>query len=136
MSLFALHGRLSTNERSITRNLNFESRITTGGLQFSYNFHHLMKPGRTVEPWVSIGFESLEFLSKTDLMDAKGRSYNYWSDGTIRDIAEDATNAENAVEIQRDYTYESDIREVNADGFGKYTVNLGDSSRCRREMRN
>lgn len=121
VSLFALHGRLSTNERSITRNLNFESRITTGGLQFSYNFHHLMKPGRTVEPWVSIGFESLEFLSKTDLMDAKGRSYNYWSDGTIRDIAEDAPNAENAVEIQRDYTYESDIREVNADGFGKYT---------------
>lgn len=39
----------------------------------------------------------LEFLSKTDLMDAKGRSYNYWSDGTIRDIAEDAPNAENAV---------------------------------------
>ncbi|MBZ0205563.1 MAG: hypothetical protein K8H89_04515 [Flavobacteriales bacterium] len=120
VGLFALHGRMSANERSPSRNLNFESRITTGGLQFTYNFHHLLKPGRTVEPWVSIGFESLEFLSKTDLMDAQGRRYNYWSDGTIRDIAEDAPNAENAVEIQRDYSYESDVRESNVDGFGKY----------------
>lgn len=120
VGLFALHGRLSANERNTSRNLNFESRITTGGLQFTYNFHHLLKPGRTVEPWVSIGFETMEFLSKTDLMDGQGRRYNYWSDGTIRDIAEDAPNAENAVEIQRDYSYESDVRESNVDGFGKY----------------
>ncbi len=121
VSLFALHGRLSANEHSMSRNLNFESRITTGGLQFTYNFHQLLKPGRVVEPWVSIGFESMEFLSKTDLKDAQGRQYNYWSDGSIRDIAEDAPNAENAVEIHRDYSYESDIREVNMDGFGKYS---------------
>ena len=35
----------------------------------------------------------MEFLSKTDLYDAQGRDYNYWSDGTIRDIAEHAPNA-------------------------------------------
>ena len=121
VSFFALHGRLSANENSLSRNLNFESRITTGGLQFTYNFHQLLKPDRVVEPWVSIGFESVEFLSKTDRMDAQGRYYNFWSDGSIRDIAEDAPNAENAVEIRRDYSYESDIREDNLDGFGKYT---------------
>lgn len=120
VGLFALHGRLSANEVSLTRNLNFESRITTGGLQFTYNFHHLLKPGRKVEPWVSVGFESLEFLSKADLRDAQGRYYHYWADGSIRDIAEDAPNATDAVEIYRDYTYESDIRESNLDGFGKY----------------
>ena len=29
--IYALHGRLGVNERSVERNLNFDSRITTGG---------------------------------------------------------------------------------------------------------
>lgn len=120
VGLSALHGRLGVNESGLSRNLNFESRITTGGLNITYNFLHLLNPGRVVEPWVSIGFESVEFLSKTDLRDARGRTYNYWSDGTIRDIPEHAANAADAVEIPRDYTYESDVRETNIDGFGKY----------------
>ncbi|HEY0976760.1 MAG TPA: hypothetical protein VGE21_04770 [Flavobacteriales bacterium] len=116
----AVHGRLSMNERGPVRNLNFESRITTGGMYFAYNFHHLLNPRRVVEPYVSVGFESVEFLSKTDLFDGLGRRYHYWADGTIRDIAESAPNAIDAVQIERDYTYESDVRETNADGFGKY----------------
>ena len=118
--LYALHGRLGVNERSLTRNLNFESRITVGGLQFRYNFHHLLNPGRKVEPFFTVGFESVEFLTKTDLYDREGRMYNYWSDGSIRDIAENAPNAADASIIQRDYIYESDVRELNSDGFGKY----------------
>jgi hypothetical protein len=120
VSLFAIHGRLSANEQGLSRNLNFESRITTGGLQFSYNFKQLLRPHHVVEPWVSVGFESLEFLSKTDLLDAQGRRYHYWSDGSIRDLPEDAPNAASAVMLHRDYTYESDVRESNLDGFGKY----------------
>ncbi len=119
--LYAMHGRLGVNERSLDRNLNFESRITIGGFQFNYNFNHFLKPGHAVEPLIGLGFESVEFLSKTDLYDAQGRAYNYWGDGTIRDIAENAPNAGQAVILQRDYTYESDIRELNLDGFGKYT---------------
>jgi hypothetical protein len=41
---------LGVNERSLTRNLNFESRITVGGFQLRYNFHHFLNPRRTVEP--------------------------------------------------------------------------------------
>lgn len=118
--LYALHGRLGVNERSETRNLNFESRITVGGFQLRYNFHHILDPKRTVEPYITAGFESVEFLTKTDLRDRAGRTYHYWSDGSIRDIAENAPNAANAVQIERDYHYESDVRELNADGFGKY----------------
>ncbi len=120
VSLFVLHGRLGANERGATRNLNFQSRITTGGFQFSYNFLHLLNPDRVVEPWISLGFESVEFLSKTDLLDAQGRAYHYWSDGTIRDIAEDAPNAGDAILLERDHYFESDIRELDLDGFGKY----------------
>lgn len=118
--LYALHGRLGVNERSDGRNLNFDSRITVGGFQFRYNFHQLLNPERVVEPYITVGFESVEFLTKTDLFDAQGRTYNYWSDGSIRDIAENAANASDAVVITRDYRYESDVRELNADGFGKY----------------
>jgi hypothetical protein len=118
--IYALHGRLGVNERSVERNLNFDSRITTGGIQLRYNFLQLLNPKRVVEPYITVGFESVEFLTKTDLYDSQGRAYNYWSDGTIRDIAENATNAGDAVLIERDYTYESDVRESDLDGFGKY----------------
>ncbi|HRF80485.1 MAG TPA: hypothetical protein PL070_10410, partial [Flavobacteriales bacterium] len=118
--IHVLHGRLGVNERSLTRNLNFDSRITTGGVMFRYNFLQLLNPKRVVEPYINVGFESVEFLTKTDLRDAQGRLYHYWSDGTIRDIDELAANAGDAVELQRDYTYESDVRESNLDGFGKY----------------
>ncbi|HEX2617564.1 MAG TPA: hypothetical protein VHL57_08480, partial [Flavobacteriales bacterium] len=120
VSLFALHGRLGGNERSLTRNVNFESRITTGGVMLTYNFYQLLPPKHAIEPYISVGFEGVEFLTKTDLFDGKGRRYNYWSDGTIRDIAETAPNATDAVVIQRDYSYESDVRESDLDGFGKY----------------
>ncbi len=119
--LFAQHGQLGANERSLERNLNFKSRVTTGGIQFTYNFQQFLKPDRAIEPYVSLGFESVEFLSKTDLYDADGRAYHYWGDGTIRDIAENAPNAADATLLQRDYSYESDIRELDLDGFGKYT---------------
>ncbi|MBK6475394.1 MAG: hypothetical protein IPF95_11925 [Flavobacteriales bacterium] len=119
--LYAMHGRLGMNERSLLRNINFESRVTIGGFQLKYNFLQLLPDDHAVEPYISVGFESVEFLTKTDLHDAQGRSYNYWSDGTIRDVAENAANAGDAVIIQRDYSYESDVREQNVDGFGKYS---------------
>ena len=118
--LYAIHGRVGVNERDYARNQNFESRITLGGVQLRYNFQPLVRRERVVEPYLSVGFESVEFLSKTDLYDAQGRMYHYWSDGTIRDIAENAPNAGSAVEIARDYRYESDVRELDRDGFGKY----------------
>jgi len=118
--LYALHGRLGVNERSLSRSLNFESRITIGGFQFRYNFLQLLNKDRRVEPYITLGFESVEFLTKTDLRDREGRTYHYWSDGSIRDRSEDDPFAAQASVIQRDYVYESDVRELNADGFGKY----------------
>ncbi len=120
LSFYVLFGQVSANERTLTRNLNFNSNITTGGVTVNYNFYHLLNPKRNVNPYVSIGVESIEFLSKTDLKDKDGKFYHYWSDGSIRDKAEDAPDASTAQEIYRDYTYESDLREADLDKFGKY----------------
>lgn len=120
LGFYTLFGKLGANERLITRNLNFESQIRVGGMHFEYNFGHFIKPNKMIHPWVNVGFESFEFLTKTDLYDAQGRLYHYWSDGSIRSLAQTDPNSGSAEYLQRDYVYETDVRELNLDGFGKY----------------
>lgn len=121
LNFYALFGTLSANERTPTRNLNFQSYITTGGATIGYNFGHFLPQNRKVEPYFIIGFESVEFLSKTDMHDRFGNKYHYWTDGSIRNLPETDPNASEAVFLQRDYIYETDLRELNIDGFGKYS---------------
>lgn len=120
LSFYVLFGQVSSNERTLQRNLNFNSHITTGGAVVTYNFYHILNPKRNVNPYISLGVESIEFLSKSDLLDANGNQYHYWSDGSIMNMDENDPNSANATELFRDYTYESDLREANLDGFGKY----------------
>lgn len=124
LNFYVIYGQLSANERSLTnveRNLNFQSEIRIGGITVSYNFQNFRKSkDRILEPYLSAGFESFEFLSKTDLFDQYGNRYNYWSDGSIRNLAEDDPNSASSILLNRDYVYESDLREQNVDGFGKY----------------
>ena len=117
---YVLFGTVSANERSIDRNLNFRSALRVGGFSLMYNFDHILPKERIISPFISLGIESVEFHSKTDLYDQYGNEYNYWSDGSIRNIAENDPNAANAIIIQRDYEFETDLREMNVDGFGKY----------------
>ncbi|MEM7163379.1 MAG: hypothetical protein AAF487_13165 [Bacteroidota bacterium] len=113
-------GRLTGNERSIGRNLNFQSEVRGGGLNLMYNFDHFLPQKRTLSPYVSVGIQSFEFLSKTDLYDANGFMYHYWSDGTIRNMAEGSPGSASSILLNRDYIYETDLRELNLDGFGNY----------------
>jgi len=121
LNFFMLYGSLGADERTLVRNLNFRSRVTAGGVALSYNFSNFFKPTNKLTPFVSLGFEVFEFQSKTDLRDSYGNEYQYWSDGTIKNIAEDDKEAGTAIEITRDYVYETDIRDNNADGFGDYS---------------
>ena len=119
---YVLHGKLGADERFVagSRNLNFQSTITAGGINLLYNFDNLLKKDRAASPYITLGIESFEFLSKTDLYDKYGNKYYYWPDGSIRNMSSSDPNSANAIVIQRDYTYETDIRTLNADGFGKY----------------
>jgi hypothetical protein len=121
LNFFMLYGSLGADERTLVRNLNFRSRVTAGGLALSYNFSNFFKPTNKLTPYVSLGFEVFESQSKIDLLDSYGNEYQYWSDGTIKNISEDDVEAGEAVEITRDYVYESDIRKTNSDGFGDYS---------------
>lgn len=115
-----IFGKLGANEYGVTRNENFQSEIRAGGLNLMYDFGNFIPDKHRVRPFISLGVCGFEFLSKTDLKDKNGNFYHYWSDGSIRNMAEGSAGAQNAIEIKRDYVYETDIRERNADGFGKY----------------
>jgi hypothetical protein len=115
-----VYGKLGANERLNNRNENFQSEIRAGGLNLIYDFGNFIPDRYTVRPFVSFGAYGFEFLSKTDLKDKNGNTYFYWDDGSIKDRAENAPDAQDAKDLVRDYTYESDIRELNKDGFGKY----------------
>jgi cell division septation protein DedD len=115
-----LFGTLGANENLPNRHENFYSEIRAGGLNLLYDFGNFIPDGYNIRPFVSFGVMGFEFLSKTDLKDKNGNTYYYWSDGSIKDRPQNAPDAQNAKDLKRDYTYETDIRERNADGFGKY----------------
>lgn len=115
-----MFGKLGANEWIDNRQENFQSEIRAGGLSLLYDFGNFIPDRCRLRPWISVGVSSFEFLSKTDLYDKNGNKYYYWSDGSIKNIDEAAPTASLAVNLNRDYYYESDIRELNKDGFGKY----------------
>jgi len=117
-NLYALFGSLSVNERSTTLNWNFQSQLGGGGIHLMYKF----LPTQDVTPYVITGIESFEYLTKADIYDQNGNKYYYWSDGSIRNIAQNAPNAASATIMYRDYSFESDMREMNIGGSGKYSL--------------
>jgi len=115
-----LFGKLGANEWTGNRQENFQAEIRSGGLNVMYDFANFISENHKIRPWISIGVNSLEFLSKTDLYDKGGNKYFYWSDGSIKNMDQASPSASLAVNLNRDYSYETDIREANKDGFGKY----------------
>ncbi len=120
LDFFFLIGKLGANEMLYRRQENFQSEIRGGGVSLLYDFGNFIPDEFRIRPFVSFGVMGFEFLSKTDLKDRNGNTYYYWSDGSIRDMAQGSGGAQDAHLLNRDYTYESDIRELNKDGFGKY----------------
>ncbi len=99
---------------------NFKSSLFLGGVSLVYNFNNLFKRKRPIHPYISLGAEIIQFTPKGDLHDVDNNRYHYWEDGTIRD-AEEAIGQQGNILI-RDYKYESDLRELDLYGYGKYSL--------------
>jgi hypothetical protein len=113
-------GKVGASENLPNRHENMVSEIRSGGVNLMYDFGNLIPQRYRVRPYVSFGVSGFEYLSKTDIKDANGNTYYYWQDGSIKNMPEGAAGAQEAKDMVRDYVYESDIRELNRDGFGKY----------------
>jgi len=125
ISLNLLAGKVYGEKQAGTENINFRTSIFSQSLRLYYNFHPLISHNDKTpffSPFLSAGVESVIFRPKADLKDAKGNTYNYWDDGSIRDLPQEQQNVDNSQIIEWDYEYESELRDANLDGFGKYPL--------------
>jgi hypothetical protein len=124
LSLNLFTGTVYGEEMRNLTNLNYRTALFSQQINLEYNFYPLLKPDESgrqlLRPYIGFGAGAMLFRSKGDLRDANGETYNYWSDGTIRNLAETNPNAEAAILLERDMVYESDLRDADLDGLRKY----------------
>ena len=107
-------GKLAENGQLNNIGTNFQSRVVGGDLQVRYYldnyavFHRMQSKG-SIYLLTGIGFVDLN--SSADLEDLDGVEYNYWSDGTIRDMEESYDNTFISNEIERDHSYETPLEK-------------------------
>lgn len=120
-----LAGKIFGEETRGTNNLNFRTSLVGQSLILEYNFHNIIIPSPDskfgVLPVIGFGLEALIFRAKADMQDADGNQYYYWNDGSVKNLPETPENVDLASDIDRDYTYETELRDANLDGFGKYS---------------
>jgi opacity protein-like surface antigen len=105
--------QVSYNDPS--KNLNFQTSLTIFGLNVHYDFDHFISKSSFVRPFISLGVENVLYNSMTDLKGVYKTpnggeitiNYNYWNDGTIRDLPQIANRPSQI--IQRDYVYETPL---------------------------
>lgn len=109
LSLNMLKGKIARDEKASDNlpKLNFESPITQFGLSATF----LMAGQRPVIPFLSAGFSFVLFDPHGDLMDKYGNNYYYWKDGSIRDLPDTGLNYFYAQTINRDYKYETKLKD-------------------------
>lgn len=111
---FVLGGSMTGNERTPERNLNFQSKILSLGGMIHYDFFPMVDVKKVAfSPYIEAGVGTLQFGAKGDLKDQNGNPYIYAPDGTIRNQMDEI--------IGRDFSFESDLRELNLYGEGKYS---------------
>jgi hypothetical protein len=130
---FFMGGKFNGNERSYAKpenNFNFQTNIYNFGVDVNYDFDHFYKKKeRRIHPFISLGIGTLLFNSKTDSMASHydpdlganvKTKYNYWTDGTIRDIPQSSGDASLSHLMKRDFTYETPLRGKSDWGLGQY----------------
>ena len=120
LTLTGIKSELIVNEPGLNLLNNFQSDITGGSAIFSYNFNRFLNKTTFWRPYIGTGISSFEFLSKTDLYDANGVRYHLWSNGALMSKPEDAADVHEAVQVERDFVYESDLRSLNSEEIELY----------------
>lgn len=109
--LTGFYGNVSKNERSIKENKNFKTNISGLSLKGTFHFANgfILSKNNKIDPFLSAGITYIKFNPFQDSLDANGFSYNYWRDGSIRDIDETLDINNSGKIISRDYNYETKI---------------------------
>lgn len=119
-----LLGKLAGTDNSKLSHLNFEAK----SIQFDVNlvtyFDHFFKQNNEVSPYLTCGIGYLVFESYGDLKKSESNAtYNYWSDGSIRDLPELTVNLLSANVITRDYNYETLLKD-SSKNYSKSAITI------------
>jgi hypothetical protein len=119
-----LYGTINSSRYDLDpkKNFNFQTKVMTFGTDVMYNFANTKFIGNSenkiLSPYVSLGFEFVNFESFGDLYDAKGNKYYNWSDGTVRNIDESLDPSHSkGIKMVRDGNYETSLKDKNLDGI-------------------
>lgn len=127
--------QLQHDNPGFTGNTSFNSNFFQFGANIEYNFGSLfhwkgvkVKKGtklkvldRTFRPFISIGIAPIQYTAKGDLTyyDAETgtqQPYYFWSDGTIRNVAQTSPLAPTSKLVKMDGNYETDLRKADLYG--------------------
>lgn len=124
VSLNGIYGKLSDSERTAKRNLNFQTTIIQADLNLILHLDNdfILKRNSVFAPYLYAGFGYLKFNSYGDLKDKNGAPYNYWTDGTIRNMPDSTAGASI---MDRDYTYETKLNDSAKYADNSFAIPLG-----------
>ncbi|HTL80490.1 MAG TPA: outer membrane beta-barrel protein [Bacteroidia bacterium] len=132
--VFANYGTLSKSERSLTLNRNFQSPLLFVGLNgiFYFDNNAMIPRNALFSPYFTAGFGWMSFDPHGDLKDKNNKTYYYWSNGSIHDLAENDPMAASSLLLQRDYTYETQLKDSTTNYTrSTFAVPLGMGARFR-----
>ncbi|RMG28669.1 MAG: hypothetical protein D6730_05125, partial [Bacteroidetes bacterium] len=111
-------GELLPQEGNIQRALNFQNKFKRADLSLVYYLSngYLLPKSSSVVPYLSAGVGMTTFDVYGDLYTADGNRYYYWSDNTIRNLAENDPQAAQAEIIQQDGVYETRLSAAKTEG--------------------
>lgn len=111
-------GSLVTDNPNFARSLNFRTEFYDANLSLTYNGANgfLIRKNARFSPYLSAGIGVTSFFVFGDLYTKDAGRYHYWTDGTIKDIAQNDPNAANAVEIAQDGAYETRTTNWKTEG--------------------
>ena len=107
-------GKLSSNNSR----QNFQSTILSASIENIFYLKKIRSNQNKITPFITLGLGKIVFRSYSDILDQNGKYYNYWDDGSIRDISQGDTMSSSSNRLSRDYEFET---EVSND-----SVNYGD----------
>lgn len=116
-----LWGSVSANERQITNPQNFATQLMNGDIRVVIYWDNdwLLRKKSKFAPYMYGGVGFVTFDPKTDIKDANGNNYFYWTDGTVRNQEQTQLNLGTAQQIRRDYKYET---AIDSPGYKKNSI--------------
>ena len=119
--LLYTRGQFRVNDRTddtfLERSLNAQTDIQDYSFLLTYYLDNdrFLERKSFLSPYLSLGIGYTSFDVYGDLLDAQGMPYHYWSDYTIRSIAEGAPGAGQAVIVEQDGEYETELTSLQTE---------------------